>query len=71
MAIMRLVIQRVSEARVLIRTIALPLYNQFIKELRQEIEVQTGQFGEHMQVSLINQGPVTLILESEKKCSKN
>lgn len=45
--------------------IALPLYHQFIEELKQEIPVvQTGQFGAYMQVSLINDGPVTFILES-------
>lgn len=43
-----------------------PLYNQFVAELRKklgEAKVQTGQFGAEMQVQLINDGPVTFLLE--------
>ncbi len=41
------------------------LFNQFVHELRHAgIGVQTGVFGAHMLVSLINDGPVTLIVES-------
>lgn len=40
------------------------LYNYFVEKCRQEgINVQTGEFGAHMQVSLLNNGPVTIILE--------
>jgi D-tyrosyl-tRNA(Tyr) deacylase len=40
------------------------LYEQFIKEVRKGgIPVETGIFGAEMKVSLINDGPVTLILE--------
>lgn len=40
------------------------LYNYFINECKKEnINVQTGEFGAHMQVSLLNDGPVTIILE--------
>ena len=40
------------------------LYNYFIEKCKQEnINVQTGEFGAHMQVSLLNDGPVTIILE--------
>ncbi|WP_068467129.1 D-aminoacyl-tRNA deacylase [Candidatus Protochlamydia phocaeensis] len=47
---------------------ALPLYHRFIDELKREIEVvQTGEFGADMQVSLTNDGPVTLLIESEIK----
>ena len=46
--------------------IAEPLYEKFIKEVKQEIEtVETGIFGANMQVRLINDGPVTFILESK------
>lgn len=40
-------------------------YNQFIEKLEQVYgkEVQTGQFQAHMQVSLVNDGPVTIVLE--------
>lgn len=44
--------------------IALPLFEHFVAHLRQQdVRVQTGVFGAHMSVSLINDGPVTLILE--------
>ncbi|WP_108669480.1 D-aminoacyl-tRNA deacylase [Peribacillus acanthi] len=45
---------------------AVQLYNFFNEQLRQKgIEVQTGEFGAMMDVRLINDGPVTLILESQ------
>jgi D-aminoacyl-tRNA deacylase len=45
---------------------AIQLYNFFNEQLRQKgIEVQTGEFGAMMDVQLINDGPVTLILESK------
>lgn len=41
------------------------LYQEFIKAIRtHELKVQTGQFGAHMQVELINDGPVTFYLEN-------
>lgn len=40
------------------------LFSIFVNELRAlEIEVQTGEFGADMQVSLVNDGPVTLVLD--------
>lgn len=48
-------------------SIALPLYDQFVGILKKEIaSVQTGEFGADMQVALINDGPVTLWLDSER-----
>ncbi|MCE2982386.1 MAG: D-aminoacyl-tRNA deacylase [Parachlamydia sp.] len=45
--------------------IAIPLYERFIDELKKEIPfVKTGQFGAAMQISLINDGPVTLLFDS-------
>lgn len=47
---------------------AIPLYEAFIKKLRDHgIDVQTGKFGADMQVSLINDGPVTIIIDSKNK----
>lgn len=48
-------------------TIALPLYDYFNEKLRQEyhLQVETGQFGADMKVDFINDGPVTLLLESK------
>lgn len=49
-------------------SIALPLYQQFIDQLSQEVpQVQTGVFGAEMQIALINDGPVTFLIESDKK----
>jgi D-tyrosyl-tRNA(Tyr) deacylase len=49
-------------------SIAQPLYQRFIDQLSQEIsQVQTGVFGAEMQIALINDGPVTFLIESEKK----
>lgn len=41
------------------------LYELFVEELRKfNVPVKTGKFGEYMQVSLVNDGPVTVVLES-------
>ena len=46
--------------------IAIPLYEEFINAVKAHgIPTATGRFGAMMQVSLINDGPVTLILESK------
>jgi D-tyrosyl-tRNA(Tyr) deacylase len=43
---------------------AIPLYEGFVAALRERgLEVATGEFGADMQVELVNDGPVTLILE--------
>jgi D-tyrosyl-tRNA(Tyr) deacylase len=44
--------------------VAIPLYEAFIGELRARgLEVASGEFGAMMQVHLVNDGPVTLVLE--------
>jgi len=44
--------------------VAIPLYEAFIAALRARgLEVETGRFGAMMEVELVNDGPVTLILE--------
>jgi D-tyrosyl-tRNA(Tyr) deacylase len=48
--------------------VALPLYQLFVKALAARgLPVQEGRFGEMMAVSLINDGPVTLIVESPSR----
>ena len=49
--------------------IAIPMYEKFIKQLELELgkKVQTGQFGADMKVSLVNDGPVTIIIDSKNK----
>ncbi len=47
---------------------AKPLYEEFIKEVKhRQVKVATGIFQAEMEISLVNQGPVTLLLDSEKK----
>jgi D-tyrosyl-tRNA(Tyr) deacylase len=48
---------------------AIPLYNQFCSQLSKTLgkEIQTGEFGADMQVELINDGPVTIIIDSKMK----
>jgi len=49
--------------------IAVPLYEAFITRLEQAFgkTVQTGEFGAHMLVSLINNGPVTILIDSKAR----
>ncbi|MCI2228873.1 D-aminoacyl-tRNA deacylase [Polaribacter sp. MSW13] len=49
--------------------IAIPLYENFIQTLENEIgkKVQTGEFGADMKVALVNDGPVTIIIDSKNK----
>ena len=47
---------------------AIPLYEAFNEGIRNRgITVATGQFGADMAVSLINDGPVTIIIDSQNK----
>jgi len=47
--------------------VAVPLYERFVAELEARLpgRVETGQFGAMMEVGLVNDGPVTLVLERE------
>ena len=45
---------------------AKPLYENAIDRLSLRVPVQTGEFGADMQVELVNDGPVTILLESKK-----
>ncbi len=47
--------------------IAVPLYERFALKLAQDLgqPIQTGEFGAHMLVSLTNDGPVTIIIDSK------
>lgn len=47
---------------------AIPLYEDFIKVLKTKVPIiETGIFGENMQIELINDGPVTLIIDTKNK----
>ena len=47
--------------------VAIPLYELFVKRLGELFgkEVQTGEFGADMQVALVNDGPVTILIDSQ------
>ncbi len=47
--------------------IAIPMYNQFIDVLKKEsgCSVKTGEFGAKMDIELVNDGPVTIIIDSK------
>lgn len=49
--------------------VAIPLYEQFKSRLTQDLgkPVATGEFGADMQVSLVNDGPVTIIIDSKQR----
>ena len=49
--------------------VAIPLYERFVARLAQDLgkPVQTGEFGAMMDVNLINDGPVTIIMDSKLK----
>ncbi len=49
--------------------IAIPLYNSFVEGIQNEIskEVATGEFGADMQISLINDGPVTILIDTKNR----
>lgn len=48
---------------------AIPLYEQFVKDCNEitEKEVQTGEFGAMMDVELLNDGPVTILIDTQNK----
>lgn len=49
--------------------IAIPIYESFVKQMETELgkKVQTGEFGADMKVSLLNDGPVTIVIDSKNK----
>jgi len=49
--------------------IAIPVYEKFIKAIDMNLgkEIQTGEFGADMKVALVNDGPVTILIDSKNK----
>ena len=49
--------------------IAIPLYEKFIRSLESALQkhIQTGVFGADMKVELLNDGPVTILIDSKKR----
>jgi D-tyrosyl-tRNA(Tyr) deacylase len=48
---------------------AIPLYEKFVQQLEKDTgrKVMTGEFGAYMQVELINDGPVTILIDSQNR----
>ena len=48
---------------------AIPMYEMFVEKLTRinSLHVETGQFGADMQVSLVNDGPVTICMDTKNK----
>ncbi len=48
---------------------AIPLYESFVKQLETETgsDIQTGEFGAMMEITLVNDGPVTIIIDSKNR----
>jgi D-tyrosyl-tRNA(Tyr) deacylase len=49
--------------------VAIPIYEQFVQQLQTDLgkPVGTGEFGADMKVSLLNDGPVTIIIDTKNK----
>ena len=49
--------------------VAVPLYEQFVQQLQADLgkTVATGEFGADMKVSLLNDGPVTIVIDTKNK----
>lgn len=49
--------------------VAVPLYEEFVKQMEIDLgtTVQTGEFGADMKVELLNDGPVTIIIDTKNK----
>ena len=50
-------------------TVAEPMYEQFVLEMEQLLQkkVVTGEFGAHMDIQLLNDGPVTILIDSRNR----
>lgn len=60
---------RPSYIRAAAPDISIPLYNQFIEKVTEQLgkTIQTGIFGAEMKVELLNDGPVTIIIDSKNR----
>lgn len=45
------------------RVISEPLYDYFVEKLKEKVPVATGKFGEHMEMELYSDGPITVVVE--------
>lgn len=49
--------------------IAIPIYEKFIKKLEEDLgkKIETGRFGADMKVTIVNDGPVTILIDSKNR----
>ena len=49
--------------------IAIPVYERFIKQLEADLgkKIETGKFGADMKVTIVNDGPVTIFIDSKNR----
>ena len=60
---------RPSYSRAARPEVAIPLYESFVKKLGEDLgrPIATGEFGADMQITLVNNGPVTIIIDTKLK----
>lgn len=58
---------RPSYIKALNGTLSKPLYEEFNEKLKEHIKTKTGIFGADMKVELVNDGPITIIIDSKDK----
>ena len=60
---------RPSYIKAAVPQIAIPLYEAFVLQMEKEIgkKIQTGRFGADMKVALVNDGPVTILIDTKNK----
>ena len=58
---------RPSYIKALNGTLSKPLYEEFNEKLKEHVKTKTGIFGADMKVELINDGPITIIIDSKDK----
>jgi D-tyrosyl-tRNA(Tyr) deacylase len=60
---------RPSYSRAARPEVAIPLYEAFVRKLSEDLgqPVHTGEFGADMKVALVNDGPVTLLLDTKAR----
>lgn len=60
---------RPSYLKASISAVAVPLYVSFVRELGKDLgkEISTGEFGSDMKIALINDGPVTIWIDSKQR----
>ncbi len=61
--------KKIANLRIFYNEDGVKVYEYFIKEIGKEItpEIQTGEFGTYMQIDMVNDGPVTIFIDTKDK----